>query len=93
MTSTATVPAPVVMMERKFRSKANKALVTERLYQVAQGVALGARKGGAFHLSDGTNWEVFTLYNGIGHGNSVGFVDDDTLARAVTKLRAWAVES
>lgn len=79
----------VALLERTFKSKANGDRVTERLYKCANNLWLGARKGGALHLSDGTNWEIFTFADGVPYGEPVGFVSDETLAVAVERLAAW----
>lgn len=65
-------------------------VITERLYTCPNGWQLGARRGGRLHLADATTWEIFVLNSwGIAVGESVGWVDEPTLERAVERLAAW----
>lgn len=83
----------VKALERKFKSKANGRLVTQRLYSCPNGLALGARRGGPLHLADKTTWEVFTMSGGIVYGNAAGWVTEDELQRAVARLAAWGQDA
>ncbi len=74
-------------------------VVTERLYICANGLSLGARRGGRLHLAgaceahpDGADtWEIFTFdERGVRYGASVGWVDEATLQRAVRRLARWS---
>lgn len=80
----------VTVLERTFKSKAHGRRVTQRLYTCANGLQLAALKGGALHMSDGTDWEIATMdERGIVIGDSVGFVGDDQLQRLVVLLAGW----
>lgn len=89
------IPAPEGMtgLEKQFRSKANGDLVTQRLYQRADGLALGARRGGPLHLADADTWEIFTMCNGIVYGEPVGWVTEERLQSAIARLAAWGQEA
>lgn len=71
-------------------------VITERLYTCPNGLQLAARRGGRAHLADQDTWEIFVLDAwGIagrtpdGMPDSVGWVDEATLARAVERLSGW----
>lgn len=71
-------------------------VITERLYICGNGWQLGARRGGRLHLADNDTWEIFVLdARGItncrddGTPETVGFVDEATLQRAVRRLARW----
>ena len=85
--------ADVELLERKRKSTRNKHPVVERLYRCPNGLSLGARRGGPLHLADDDTWEIFTFYEGIPYGRSVGWVTDEQLQRAVERLAAWGGET
>lgn len=77
---------------RQTTRKAGRVTVEERLYECANGLALGVRRGGPLHLADpekGT-WEGFVL----GHQRFVisevaGWLDEATVRRWVTALSQY----
>lgn len=77
------------------RINANKTHRIERLYRCANGLGLGAVRDGVLTLGDDeAPWEIFTINeDGIPYGNSVGWVKDDELDRAVERLAAWQLPS
>lgn len=79
----------VEMTERRTGKGEN--LRTQRLYQCSNGLALGAVRGGPLDAGDDYRpWEIFTIApSGIPYGNSVGFVTDEQLSLAVSRLDDW----
>lgn len=99
-TTTFDCPVPGVVLTEQTRkstlpfdphgTQAARDVITERLYRCANGLQLGARRGGRLHLADGNTWEIFTLdAKGIAIGQSSGFVSEEVLNRAVRRLASW----
>jgi hypothetical protein len=83
----------VVRAQQSRRGKGFR--VEERLYECANGLALGARRGGPLHLADADSWEVFTLDERrlpIG-GHAVGWIGEEQLLRLVKRLAEWPWEA
>ena len=75
---------------REATRKGARGPITERLYECSNGLAVGARRGGALHLAGKDSWEVFTIVNGVPR-ESAGYVTDAYLAlhvQAVSEMSA-----
>lgn len=82
-------PVPGVTARRTRRRYAGRTH-EKRLYECANGLALGARRGGPLDQADGDTWEVWSLdERGLPIGESVGWVDEALLERTLRRLAAW----
>lgn len=72
------------------RQRSGRIVVESRLYECANGLALACRRGGPLHMADAKSWEIAVMdERRIVHGNALGWVSEETLLQAVTRLAAW----
>lgn len=87
-------PAGVTALERRFRSKANRATVTQRLYRKdGSPLSVAVMRGGPLHVADEHTWQLTMMYNGIAYGELEGFVTEERLASIVRALAAWGKDA
>lgn len=81
---------PGVVKAQQTRRRLDGRTFEERLYECANGWALGARRGGPLHMAGEDTWEIFVLTpQRIANGKPGGWVDEPTLERAVRRLALY----